>query len=159
VSTYFYLRSKADHWPPNLPPPDLLWGSLNALGLLISAVPNYLVKRAAEAEQSTRTRIWLIVTLGFGLAFLPIRWLEFGALHCQWDTNAYGSIVWTLLGLHTLHIMTDVADSVVLAVLILVRPIDGHRFSDVTDNALYWYFVIWSWLPIYAVIYLVPRLL
>jgi cytochrome c oxidase subunit I+III len=28
----------------------------------------------------------------------------------------------------------------------------------VSENALYWYFVVLSWLPIYAVIYLAPRL-
>jgi cytochrome c oxidase subunit I+III len=27
---------------------------------------------------------------------------------------------------------------------------------DVSENALYWYFVVGSWLPIYAVIYLAP---
>jgi cytochrome c oxidase subunit 3 len=29
---------------------------------------------------------------------------------------------------------------------------------DVSENELYWYFVVWSWLPLYAVIYGVPRL-
>ena len=30
------------------------------------------------------------------------------------------------------------------------------RFVDVSENALYWYFVVWSWLPIYAVVYGAP---
>ena len=34
----------------------------------------------------------------------------------------------------------------------------NHRSLDVSENAMYWYFVVYSWLPIYAVIYLVPRL-
>ena len=35
--------------------------------------------------------------------------------------------------------------------------VDEQRFVDVSENALYWYFVVISWLPIYAVIYLAPR--
>ena len=34
----------------------------------------------------------------------------------------------------------------------------GKRFVDVSENAFYWYFVVLAWLPIYAVVYLVPRL-
>jgi len=34
----------------------------------------------------------------------------------------------------------------------------GSRFSDVNDNAFYWDFVVASWIPIYLLIYWVPRL-
>jgi heme/copper-type cytochrome/quinol oxidase subunit 3 len=34
----------------------------------------------------------------------------------------------------------------------------GKRFSDAEDNAFYWYFVVLSWLPLYAVLYWLPRL-
>ena len=33
-----------------------------------------------------------------------------------------------------------------------------RRFGDVQDNALYWNFVILTWLPIYACLYWLPRL-
>jgi cytochrome c oxidase subunit I+III len=29
---------------------------------------------------------------------------------------------------------------------------------DASENAMYWYFVVIAWLPIYAVIYLAPRI-
>jgi cytochrome c oxidase subunit III len=95
----------------------------------------------------------------FGIFPLILRVFEFRALNVLWDSNAYGSIVWTLLGLHTLHIATDLADTLVLAALMFTRH--GHmtrRFSDVNDNAVYWDFVVVSWLPIYGLIYWFPRL-
>jgi cytochrome c oxidase subunit 3 len=64
-----------------------------------------------------------------------------------------------LLGLHTLHIGTDVVDTIVLTALMFTRYGDmGRRFSDVNDNAFYWDFVVLSWLPIYFLIYWFPRL-
>jgi cytochrome c oxidase subunit III len=156
---YFYLRSKALEWPPNVAPPALLWGTLNTAVLLASCVPNHFVKKAAEDEDLGGVRIWLLVSLAFGLAFAAIRGFEFGALNVAWDTNAYGSIVWALLFLHTLHIGTDLADTIVLTALMFTRHARGKRFVDVSENSFYWYFVVLTWLPIYAAIYLVPRVM
>ena len=50
-----------------------------------------------------------------------------------------------------------ILDTSVLTALIFVGPIDERRFVDVSENALYWYFVVFTWLPIYAVIYWAPR--
>jgi cytochrome c oxidase subunit I+III len=158
IGAYLYLRSQSDDWPISAPPPSLLWGTINTLILVVSMWPNQMAKRAAEACDRVQTRRWMLVCLLFALAFLVIRGFEFAALHIRWDSNAYGSIVWTLLGLHTVHLLTDTYDTAVLAVLLHTGPMEGQRFVDVSENGLYWYFVVITWLPIYAVIYGVPRL-
>jgi heme/copper-type cytochrome/quinol oxidase subunit 3 len=38
------------------------------------------------------------------------------------------------------------------------RHVRERRFVDVSEYAFYWYFVVLVWLPVYAVIYWVPRL-
>ena len=53
--------------------------------------------------------------------------------------------------------LTDFLDSGVLTAVMFCGPIDEHRFVDVSENAFYWNFVVLSWLPIYALIYLAPR--
>jgi len=158
IGAYLYLRSQSDQWPLGAPPPDLLWGSANTLILLASLWPNHKAKRAAEACDLRRTRVWLLVCLMFSVVFLVLRGFEFAALNTRWDSNAYGSVVWTLLGLHTVHLLTDTYDTAVLDVLLFTGPVEGQRFADVSENAMYWYFVVFSWLPIYAVIYGVPRI-
>jgi cytochrome c oxidase subunit I+III len=65
--------------------------------------------------------------------------------------------VYFLLGLHSVHLITDVGDSIVLAVLMFTGPLEGTRFADVSENSVYWYFVVAAWVPIYAIIYLAPR--
>jgi cytochrome c oxidase subunit III len=153
IATYFYLRAHSDTWPLTALPPDLLWGTLNTFIMLGSLVPNHFAKKAAEHHDLHGVRVWLIAALAFGLAFLVVRVMEFAALNVRWDSNAYGSAVWTLMGFHTAHLLTDFADTVVLAVLFFTGPLEGKRFVDVSENAFYWYFVVWAWLPIYFVIY------
>ncbi len=159
VAAYFYLRSHADRWPPAGLAPDLLWGSVNTAILVVSAWPNHWVKRMTERLDLKAVRIGLLVCLAFSVAFLLVRILEFRSLNTRWDEDAYGSMVWVLLGLHTVHLLSDTVDTAVLTVLMHTGPLEATRFVDVSENALYWYFVVWSWLPIYAVIYLVPRVL
>jgi len=153
IATYFYLRSHSDTWPMTAAPPDLLWGTLNTAIMVLSAVPNHFAKRAGERYDVAGVRLWIVVGLAFGLAFIAVRVMEFAALNVRWDSNAYGSVVWTLLGLHTVHMVTDWLDTLVLGVLFFTGPLEGKRFVDVSENSLYWYFVVWTWLPIYLVIY------
>jgi cytochrome c oxidase subunit I+III len=142
-----------------VPPPDLFYGTVNTLVLLISAVPNEWVKRAATRQERRTVRLGLVVCLAFAAVFLTLRAFEFQALHCRWDTNAYGSAVWTIMGFHTFHLVTDMLDTAVLTALMFTGRIEGTRFVDVYENAVYWYFVVGVWLPLYAVVYVAPRLL
>jgi len=160
IGAYFFLATHSDGWPPgDIPPPMLRWGTLNTLILLLSLVPNQLAKKAAERVDLRGVRIWLVVALLFAVAFNVVRVFEFARLNVWWNENAYGSVVWFVLGLHTTHIVTDFLDSLVLAALMFVGPIEEKRFVDVSENSLYWYFVVITWLPIYGVIYWAPRLL
>ena len=103
-------------------------------------------------------RLWLVVMSLAGILPLVVRAFEFPALKILWDANAYGSIVWILLGLHTTHLLTDLGDTLVLTALMFTRHgRTGRRFSDVHDNAFYWDFVVLSWIPIYLLIYWAPR--
>ncbi|MEA2940303.1 MAG: cytochrome c oxidase subunit [Bradyrhizobium sp.] len=159
LAVYLYLMSLAATWPIDAKRPDLLPGTLVTLLLLASVVPNVLVSRWAGRQELHKVRIGMLVMSVLGIAPLIVRIFEFPALNISWDTNAYGSVVWTLLGLHTTHIITDLVDTLVLAVLMFTRHGDNlRRFGDVQDNAMYWNFVVAAWLPIYACIYWIPRL-
>jgi heme/copper-type cytochrome/quinol oxidase subunit 3 len=153
IMAYFYLRSHASAWPMSRFPPELIWGNINTVVMLASAIPNHFAKRAAERLDLREVRLWMVVCLLFSIVFLGVRVLEFTALNTRWDSNAYGSAVWMLMGLHTTHLVTDAYDSAVLTTLMFTGPLEGKRYVDVSENAAYWYFVVLSWLPIYAVVY------
>lgn len=124
-----------------------------------SVVPNTLISRWADQQDLYKVRIGMVVMSLLGIAPLVVRIFEFPALRVSWDTNAYGSVVWILVGLHTTHIITDLVDTLVLTALMFTRHGQNlRRFGDVQDNAMYWNFVVAAWLPIYVCIYWIPRL-
>lgn len=155
--TYFYLRLKVSDWPPSLPDPDLAVGTANLLVVFISCIPNMLAKKAADKMDLRGVRLWLTVLVAFGVVNVVLRAYEYPALNCRWDDNAYASITWVLLSLHTVHIATDVTDSAVLMVLMFTGPVTEKRFVDCSENSLYWYFIVAWWIPIYLTIYWAPR--
>ena len=159
IVVYLYLMSLAPQWPLHAPASDLLPGTVLTLLLIASLFPNILVARWAKAQDLRKVRIGLIVMSLLGIAPLIVRVFEFPAMHLNWDQNAYGSIVWVMLGLHTTHILTDLIDTLVLTALMFSRHGDNpRRYGDISDNAMYWNFVVATWLPMYICLYWVPRL-
>lgn len=159
IAVYFYLMSIAPQWPINAPAPGLIPGTSLTAIMFASVAPNILLSHWARQKDLPKVRLGLVVMSLLGAAPLVLRAFEFTALHVRWDDNAYGSVIWTMLGLHTTHIITDLIDTLVLACLMFSKHADNpRRFGDVEDNAMYWNFVVVAWIPLYACIYWVPRL-
>jgi cytochrome c oxidase subunit 3 len=155
---YLYLDYLAPHWPLSTRAPDLWAGTIVLVLLLASLVPNHMLDHWAKTEDMGKVRIGLVVMSLLGAAPLVARAFEFSSFYTMWDSNAYGSVVWFVLGLHTTHLLTDLGDTVVLTVLMFTRHgYSGKRFSDVSDNAFYWDFVVLTWVPLYILLYWVPR--
>jgi cytochrome c oxidase subunit I+III len=160
LATYFYLRQNFSAWPPpGTPPPDLLAGSANMTLLLVSLWPMRIAHRAGLEERRRPAWIALAICVVIGVASIALRAFEFKATHCRWYTHAYGSVLWTTLGMHLGHLISSTLENVLLFLLMLRGPIERKHFVDANVNAIYWYFVVIAWLPIYAVLYFAPRVL
>jgi cytochrome c oxidase subunit 3 len=159
-ATYFFLMGHEQGWPPEgRKAPDVIAGTLFTLLILVSEIPNTRIKKAARAHDIATVRALMPLMVAVGVVLLIIRGFEFNSLNCRWTDDAYASVIWALLLLHTTHILTDWFDTAVLAALVRT-PLgyEGRRFEDVDENSLYWRYVWLLWLPIYLMIYWVPRL-
>lgn len=157
AAVYLYLAWLNPKWPVDTPP-ELLGGTAMLVLLVLSAAPNAWLDRAARAEELGTVRIGLVLMSIIGALAIAIRCYEFTTMNTRWDSSAYGSTQWLLIGLHTTHLVTDLGDTLVLTALMFTRHGKGKRFSDVGDNCFYWYFVIATWLPLYGLIYWASRL-
>lgn len=157
AAAYILLMTSANQWPLVDRAPDLFWGTAAAALFLASLVPNFLVAHAARKRDLAATRRWAVVMTLLGIALVALRAMEFGRLNTRWDQDAYGSIVWALVLLHTVHLITDVIDTFFLTVFLFTHPVDNERFSDTDDNAGYWAFIVLFWAVYYVLIYWAPR--
>jgi len=159
IGAYFFLMSHEQSWAPQpWDPPNLVWGTLFTLVILASEIPNTMIKKAAAVYDTDKVVALMPWSIFIGIGLIVIRGLEFNSLNVLWWENAYGSIIWALLLLHATHLATDWIDTVVLYFLMKTpHSTSPRRLVDVDENSLYWRFVWLSWLPIYLLIYWVPR--
>jgi len=159
-AAYFFLMGHEQGWPPEgRQPPNLLWGTLFLIVILLSEIPNTMIKKAAHERDVPTIRMLMPVIILAGAVLLIIRGFEFNNLNCRWTDDAYSSIIWALLFLHTTHILTDWGDTIVLWLLMRTEVgWEWRRLIDTDENCLYWRYVWLLWIPVYLMIYWVPRL-
>jgi cytochrome c oxidase subunit 3 len=159
LGSYLYLRQNFGAWPPlRTPYPSLLIPTINLMLMLISIIPTWITARAAQRLDEAAVKRWLLISCIVITPTVALRWWELTALGTRWDTNAYGSAAWTIVGYHASLLLLDVVDTIGLTVFYYTRPMPVKTFSDTNDNSFYWYFTVGIWIPIYFIVYVGPRI-
>jgi cytochrome c oxidase subunit III len=159
VAAYLYLRQNYDAWPPlRTPYPSLLIPTINLAIMLISIWPAVMVARAGKRLDKPAVKRWLLIMSVASAPIIVIRWWELWALNTRWDTTAYGSAAWTIVGFHTSLLLLDLIDTWGLTLFYYTKQMPVKSFSDACDNSFYWYFTVGVWIPIYLIVYVGPRI-
>jgi heme/copper-type cytochrome/quinol oxidase subunit 3 len=159
IAIYFYLRLGVDVWPPpGAQLPFLKFPTLALVPLAISTLGSYWASEAAKKNDRRGMVMALSLNFGMGVVFLVFRFAEWRTLNFTWSTDAHGTIVWSILFLHTFDMIADLLMTLML-VIILASGIYGpkQRLGVHVDSVI-WYFLAGIWLPLYAVIYWGPRI-
>lgn len=159
IASYFYLRTRTQSWPPLNLPPTLSWGIINAIVFLLSVVPARYAQKVAPTGDRAKIRFALIGLAGFAIINMILRGFELANLNCRWYESAYGSIVWSIMGLHTGHLITEFIETVVILFVAFTDKMEGSRLADVAINSDYWYFVVVTAIISDFVVYGATRLL
>lgn len=156
-ATFIYLRMKNADWPPaSVPKPDMLLPTINLVLLLLSGIPALYADAAARNQDLHGVRIGMALFIAMGFVFIAIRFVVMAHLGYKWSDHAFGSIVWVVMGMHLFHCITASGENLMLLAYLFVRPATRKRYLDVRCAAVYWYFVILSWLPFFVVIFVQP---
>ena len=158
-ASYFYLRTRTSSWPPIQDPPYLWYGVANGIVFLLSLIPARYAQKVAPTGDRARIMFALAGLALFAVIAMVLRGFELANLNCRWYDNAYGSIVWSLIGLHTGHLITEFIETVVILGVSLTRKMEGTRLADVAVNSDYWYFVVVTAILVNFVIYGTTRFL
>ena len=161
AASYFYIWWNFDAWPlPRTHLPDLGIPSINLLVLAVSAAPFWNAARLAQRhERPVVVGAWLTLSGLFGLGAIVFRVFEFKALHTRFDSNAYGSITWAILAVHLAHLLAGTLETLLIALAMLVGPVEKKHYADATVVAVYWYFIVISWVALYMIVFIAPRVI
>ena len=160
IAAYFYLSRNSPAWPPaRTPLPDLEVATANLGIVLLSTIPAARAAIAARRDDEAATRRWLVISSIVTTLVLALRFVALQQLEVRWDTHAYGSVVWGVMVTHTTLVLTDWGDTLVLTAIFLRKKVEPKHMAGAVDNAMYWWFVVASWVVVYLVVFVAPRVL
>ena len=157
IAAYLYFQTANLDWPPtSVPYPDLTLSTTNLVLLILSCLTALLADRGALRDSVTAIRIGLALSILLAIAFLVIRVYAVSTLGYKWSSHAYGSVCWTMIGMHTFHMIAATSEAALLLIYSFLRPITKKQLLDVRATAVYWYFVVLIWVPFYFIVYVMP---
>jgi heme/copper-type cytochrome/quinol oxidase subunit 3 len=143
IATYFYLRFQVVTWPPpGIEPPKVALPLSLTGALLLTSVPIFLAVRAVKDGRGSRAASLLAFAATVQAGYLAVQivlYLDDLSKFSPKD-SAYGSIYFTLLMVHHVHVLVGILLSLWI-VSKLVRGLTAYRLTAVRAIAIYWYFV------------------
>ena len=163
IVSYWYIRFRSGPtWPPDgIEAPELVLPLVMSAILWSSSVPVHLADRAIRRGAQAMLRFGLLAGWLLGAAFLSLQFaIEYPSVVDEFTprTNAYGSMFFTLTGLHGLHVLVGLAVSAWVQVRAWRGAFDERRHVSVQNFAMYWHFVDVVWLFVLLTVYISPHL-
>src|SRR5205823_6613950 len=109
------------------PVPLLPLATVNLALLLLSLIPMAICDRACLRMKESVVRTTATIALAIGIVSIVLRFKEFGSLRFWWDDNVYGSITWTILGLHLMHLMILTIEDALMVSYVWIKGLDDKH--------------------------------
>jgi heme/copper-type cytochrome/quinol oxidase subunit 3 len=164
LASYFYLRFRTGPvWPPDgIENPKLGLVLVMSAILWSSSLPVHLAHAAIKRGHVPAMRVCLALGFLLGATFLALQcaveYPEILRHEFTPRTNAYGSMFFTITGLHGAHVAVGLLMNGWCQLRARQGAFDEHRHVSVQNFVLYWHFVDIVWVFVLATLYLSPQL-
>lgn len=125
--------------------------------LLTSSFVSGIAVWASVTGRMRTTWTALTGTFILGAAFLALEWWEFTKLVSEgagWQTSAFLSSYFALVGTHGAHILAGLVWLIVVGLHLWLRGLTPKTQSAILCFALFWHFLDLIWIGIFSFVYL-----
>jgi heme/copper-type cytochrome/quinol oxidase subunit 3 len=156
--SYFFLASQARGlWPPH-GVPSLRIAAPNTVVLLASSAVAWWGQAGIEGGDRRRLLVGLGLTFLLGTLFAALQIVEWRDQPFSAAGDTYGSLYFTITGVHVTHVAVGLLMLACLALWGLQGRFTARRHLHVKIGVWYWHFVDVVWLAVFSTFYLSPYL-
>jgi heme/copper-type cytochrome/quinol oxidase subunit 3 len=144
LASYYYLRFQAVDWPPaGIEAPKVALPLALTAALVATSVPMFLAARAATRGRVRATLLALVGAVVVQGGYLAVQVVLFADDLGKFrpEDTAYGSIYFTLLAAHHVHVLIGILLIGWLLLRLALGGLTNYRLIAVRVVAVYWYFV------------------
>jgi len=137
---------------------NLPFSLAESLILLVSSFTCGMALVNAPNKPLRRILLWLGATFLLGAVFMGMELSEFRRLISEgntWESNAFLSSYFTLIGTHGLHIIAGLMMLVVFAIQMVRRGLNPFILRRLTCLKMYWNFLYLIWIFTFTIVYLI----
>lgn len=124
--------------------------------LLVSSVTSGFALVSARLNKYIATLVWLCLTIFLGIIFLVLELHEFSTLLAEgysWQSSAFLSAFFTLVGTHGLHIAIGTIWALVLLGTIGLKGLRARSMKQLSLFTMFWHFLDIIWIFIFTFVY------
>ena len=154
---YGFIRNATPDWPR--PFHSITNVAIMTLILLSSSLTMLIGVRSADMGDKAKAFRWTMITAVLGILFAVLHIREWTGMigegatlfHNPWGTPLFGSLFFSITGLHLLHVTGGV-----VALIAVGLKYQGGRYNadDLEITGLYWHFVDLVWMFVVPLVYL-----
>jgi cytochrome c oxidase subunit 3 len=151
---------------------DVTLGAINTAVLITSSLTMALAVHAAQLGQRNKLKVFLVVTMILGAAFLGIKSVEYyekfvehhvPGPNFQFEAKYFRhaqiffSLYFVMTGLHALHMIIGLGIMTWMLVWSWNGTVNREYASPIEISGLYWHFVDIVWIFLFPLLYLIGR--
>jgi cytochrome c oxidase subunit 3 len=151
------VSSKRPDWLKDFPLPDAF--IISTVIIILSSLSFILAKRALKRNARQTTTLWLLITLGLGIAFIYSQLIGFGQI-IQLGYNFTGptsnitmSFIYVIAVAHILHVIAGLISLMVVIYSHFKQKYNASQMLGFDLSATFWHFVDGLWLFLFFFLY------
>ncbi len=157
-ATFAVLRNGTFGGPPGSALFDLPFALAETTVLLTSSFTCGVALLGAPKKTPSQVLGWLGATFLLGILFMAMEMKEFHRLVSAgytWQSNAFLSSYFTLVGTHGLHVVVGLLMMAVFAVQMMRKGITAFILRRLVCLKMYWHFLYLIWIFTFILVYLI----
>jgi cytochrome c oxidase subunit III len=127
--------------------------------ILLCSVTIHLAKKSIKKDDRNATSIFLLITLGLGLAFIYFQFEGFSQLFKNhlYPVGGAGSItisfLYVLVYVHMAHLAGGIISQLIIIYNHFKQKYNSSQFLGIELGAMYWHFLDFLWIYLFLFLY------
>jgi cytochrome c oxidase subunit 3 len=144
------VSSKRPDWLKDFPLPDAF--IISTVIIILSSLSFILAKRTLKRDARQKTTLWLLITLGLGIAFIYSQLIGFGQIiklgynFTGPTSNITMSFIYVIAVAHILHVVAGLISLMVVIYSHFKQKYNASEMLGFELSATFWHFVDGLWL-------------
>jgi cytochrome c oxidase subunit 3 len=144
------VSSKRPDWLKDFQLPDAFM--ISTIIIIFSSITLVIAKRALKKDNRQATTLWLLVTLGLGLAFIYSQFVGFGQIVNSGynftgpTSNVTMSFIYVIAVAHIFHVLAGLISLMVVIYNHFKQEYNSSKMLGFELSATFWHFVDGLWL-------------